>query len=428
MTSLQPNNARLRGPRGHHPVGGASVRGKPHVDRVTQCRPAARGLTDRRAGCIRVYVDHWIRSGRSTSPQDRARLALREHRFDGALVASPGLVAFLTGHVLPAHLGFPSRDGRLERPTLALITDRELVTIGVTPRPASGDVVAYGAAGRGLFDGVEGYAPLAEVIAGVGLTRGRLAVEASLVPSAAVDAVRRIAPSLELLPLDDALRAARASKSDEEVEGLCAALALCDAGQNAMRGAVCPGASEGQLYAAAVAAMIEAAGDFVVPLGEVQVGARGELMMGGPTSAAIGEGELAMCDLAPRHPNGWWGDSCLTVACGEPGEDVRATWGRLADALEAGRERLRPGVTAGEVYAAVAQHAGEQPGHAGHGIGRDHFEEPRIAPGGSEPLADGAVIVLEPGSYGDGRGMRIEHAFRVGPDGGVPLSTFRLEL
>src|SRR5205807_10469573 len=56
------------------------------------------------------------------SPLERTREAMRAAGVDAVLAASPGLVAFLTGHVVPAHLAYPSRDGRLEKPTLALVT------------------------------------------------------------------------------------------------------------------------------------------------------------------------------------------------------------------------------------------------------------------------------------------------------------------
>ncbi len=356
-------------------------------------------------------------------------MALAERDLNAALVASPGLVAFLTGHVIPAHLGFPSRDGRLEKPTLALITATDACTFGMAPAPSVGVAIPYGKAGRALFDAPAAYAVLKDAIAARGiLRRGRLAVEAGLLPAAALEAVREGAPSVKIEPLDDAFKFARQLKSTDELVGLREALALCDAGQAAVRAAVAPGVTEGEFYAAAIAAMIARADGYVVPLGEIQVGPRTALGMGGPTAVAVGDGELVMCDLAPRHPNGWWGDSCLTVACGDPPARDRAVWQELSDGLKAGADALRPGVTAGKVYAAVARHAGEQPGHAGHAIGRDHYEEPKILPDNPERLVDGAVIVLEPGRYRDGRGLRIEHAFRVTPDGGERLSTFGLEL
>lgn len=371
-------------------------------------------------------VDSWIQS--AGGALERARRAMATAKVDAVFVASPGLVAFLTGHVVPAYLAYPSRDGRLEKPALALVTAEDAVTVAVSPDPAVGLGMPYGEGGRGLADGVAAFSAVTEVAGGLGLTRGSIAVEAGLVPAAAVDALRAAAPGAQLIALDGLLRDARMPKSDAELTELRRAIALCDAGQDAVRAAVAPGVTEGELYAAAVRAMIAAAGELVISVGEIQVGVRGALMMGPPTSAAIAAGELAMSDLAPRHPNGWWGDSCLTVACGEPSAEQRATWRLLRDALEAGRERLRPGVTAREVYEAVARHAGPQPGHAGHGIGRDHFEEPRIAPDDDTPLPADAVIVLEPGAYDDRQGMRLEHAFRVTADGGEPLSAFSLEL
>jgi Xaa-Pro aminopeptidase len=43
-------------------------------------------------------------------------------------------------------------------------------------------------------------------------------------------------------------------------------------------------------------------------------------------------------------------------------------------------------------------------------------------------IPEDAVIVLEPGRYQDGFGIRVEWAFRVRPGGGEPLTHFPLEL
>ena len=361
---------------------------------------------------------------------ERARVAIRAAGIDGVLAGSPGLVAFLTGHVIPAHLAFPSRDARLEKPTLALVTCDEAITIGCDPQPALGLAVAYGDGSRGLHDGPEAFAAVADAVNSLGLAAGRLRVELSAVPAGALAAVRNTSPGLVVEPLDDLLKEVKAIKSDEELDGLRAAIGLADAGQEAVRAAAAEGIMELQLYAAAVKAMNERAGSLVVSLCELQVGARAEdcLRNAVPTDARLARGELVMSDLAPRHPNGWWADSCLTVACGEIADDVRRDWKALHDGLEAGRELLRPGVRAGDVYDRVARYAGEQLGHVGHSIGRDHFEEPRLSPGSDETIPEGAVLVLEPGRYADGRGMRLEHAFQASPDGGVPLSTFSLAL
>jgi Xaa-Pro aminopeptidase len=51
-----------------------------------------------------------------------------------------------------------------------------------------------------------------------------------------------------------------------------------------------------------------------------------------------------------------------------------------------------------------------------------------IVAGSEETLPERAVIVLEPGRYVAGRGMRLEWAFRVTRAGGEPLTSFPLEL
>ncbi len=358
----------------------------------------------------------------------RARQAMITAGVDAVLVGSPGLVAFLTGHVIPSHLAYPSRDGRMEKPTLALVTRDGLATIGSMPTPSVGNVVPYGIGARGLSDNSDAFAAVLAAAKTLGLRAGKLAVELALVPAGALAAISEACPALKVLPLDRLFSASKSVKDADELKGIAEALALCDAGQNAVRAAVVSGQSELDFYCAAVQAMNKCAGSLVLSLGEVQVGSRGELMMGAPTGAQIADGELVMCDLAPRHPNGWWGDSCITVACGQPDITAKTVWRELRDGMEAGREMLRPGIAACDVYAQLERYAGYLHGHGGHSIGRDHYEDPHIGPNNTEQLLEDTVIVLEPGRYGAGRGMRIEHAFRVTPSGGVPLSTFDLAL
>src|SRR5205823_6186055 len=116
------------------------ARGCPRSARCRACaRRIGRGRTARRGR-------------RVTPPLERAREAMRAAGFDAVLAASPGLVAFLTGHVLPAHLAYPSRDGRLEKPTLALVTQGAALTVGVDPKPSVGEAVSYGSGRSGLAD------------------------------------------------------------------------------------------------------------------------------------------------------------------------------------------------------------------------------------------------------------------------------------
>ncbi len=361
-------------------------------------------------------------------PLTRARDAARKAGIDWIVAASPGLVAFLTGHVMPPHLAFPSRDGRLEKPTLALVGPEEVATIGARPEPERGLARPYGEGARGTFEDAAAFAAVVAAARELGLKGGRVAVEMAWVPAGVIAALEAAIAGLEITPLGSLLTRAKAQKSAGELAGMREALAVTDAGQVAFRKAVGPGASELDLYAEVVRAINERAGGMALALSEIQVGARTEVGMTAPTALRLQAGQLAMCDLAPRHPNGWWGDSCSTIACAEPSEQQRRIWSELRDGMEAGRNALRPGVRAGAVYDAVVKAGGDLTHHAGHSIGRDHFEEPAIKPGIQDEIPEDAVIVLEPGRYQDGFGIRIEWAFRVTPDGGEPMTHFPLEL
>jgi Xaa-Pro aminopeptidase len=361
------------------------------------------------------------------TPLERARKAMAEAGFDGVIAASPGLVAFLTGHVLPAHLAYPSRDGRLEKPTIAVASLTRAVTIGVDPKPAVGESVRYGDDRIGLADGPERFRAVAEEVGSMNLAGGRLAVELAWVPAGALCALVELKPRASIEPLDGLLQTAKAIKSDQEATAISDACSLADVAQGAIRHALAPGVTELELYAEAVRAIQEAAQGFAICGAEIQAGRRGELGMGPPEANVVKRGDLVMSDVYVRHPNGWWSDSCSTLACVELAGNARHIWQALLDGLRAGQEMLRPDVLAGDVYAAISHFAGEQPGHAGHSIGRDHFEEPAILPGSTDRLPEGAVIALEPGKYGRGSGMRLEWAFRVTPAGGVPMTSFSLD-
>ncbi|MCB0162029.1 MAG: M24 family metallopeptidase, partial [Caldilineaceae bacterium] len=63
------------------------------------------------------------------------------------------------------------------------------------------------------------------------------------------------------------------------------------------------------------------------------------------------------------------------------------------------------------------------PHHTGHGVGVSGHEEPRIVPYNDRVLAEGMVILLEPGIYLPGvTGVRQEDALLVTADGATLLT------
>lgn len=236
---------------------------------------------------------------------------------------------------------------------------------------------------------------------------------ASLPGSVALELVRR---GVELVDVGSSLRAARAVKDPDEVDAIRAAIRIADAGQAAARESFASGRRELDVYAAACAAMESEAAARVPLLADVVTGKRTAEVGGPPSDRVIENGDLLLVDLVPRL-GGYWGDSCATIALGDPPEAVARAHRAATDALRRGIDMLRPGVRAGEVDDVVRktiEHAGgSYPHHSGHGLGTAFHEAPRIIPGGDRVLEAGMVVALEPGVYTETWGLRVEHVVLI---------------
>jgi len=227
------------------------------------------------------------------------------------------------------------------------------------------------------------------------------------------------------------LRAARAVKDPDEIEALRAAIAIADAGQAAARGAARAGETELSIWASVRSAMENAAGGRIPVLADLVSGERAAEVGGPPTGRVLGEVDLVLVDLVPRL-GAYWADSCTTVATGEPVPAARRAHAAAVAALEQAVEQCRPGARAGDVDArareSIEAAGGSYPHHTGHGIGVAFHEEPRVIPGSDRVLEEGMVVALEPGTYGDGFGVRVEQVVLVAASGPEILSGHDLSL
>ncbi|MFI5272932.1 MAG: type I methionyl aminopeptidase [Ktedonobacterales bacterium] len=115
-------------------------------------------------------------------------------------------------------------------------------------------------------------------------------------------------------------------------------------------------------------------------------------------------GDIIGIDIGVLH-KGWIGDACRTYAVGA----IDAASQRLMDValrcLELGIEQAQPGKRLGDIGAAVQRHA-EANGFssvrelAGHGVGRQLWEEPSVlhfgTPGTGLEIRPGMVFTIEP--------------------------------
>ena len=114
--------------------------------------------------------------------------------------------------------------------------------------------------------------------------------------------------------------------------------------------------------------------------------------------------------------DGYCSDLTRTIWLGDrPSDEFRRIYDIVLTAQEMAEERIEAGMLGREgheIAHEVIRRAGygEQFGHGlGHGVGLEIHEDPRLAPSGAIPLADGHVVTVEPGIYLPGwGGIRIE--------------------
>lgn len=256
-----------------------------------------------------------------------------------------------------------------------------------------------------------------------------LSVDLASLPGSLVAALA--GRGVELVDVRGSLHTARAVKDPDELDAIRAAVRIADAGQAAARSALEAGRTELELWKATRAAMEAAAGGRVPVSADLVTGERTAEVGGPPGNRAAGEGDLLLVDLVPRL-GAYWADSCATVALGRVRDEVERAHAAACEALERTIEMLRPGTRAGDIDAAargiVERVDGSYPHHTGHGIGTSFHEAPRIVPGSERVLEAGMVVALEPGTYADDWGVRVERVALVTDDESEILSGHDISL
>lgn len=140
-------------------------------------------------------------------------------------------------------------------------------------------------------------------------------------------------------------------------------------------------------------------------------------------SGPLHAGEPIVMDIFPQHKaSRYWADMTRTVSKGEPSAEILKMYEVVKRAQDAGIKALRPGITGREVHEMVedvifaAGYDTLRPGqqHAtiekdalpkgfihgtGHGVGLEIHEAPSVGRSGTDPLAAGDVVTVEPGVY-----------------------------
>jgi Xaa-Pro dipeptidase len=219
-----------------------------------------------------------------------------------------------------------------------------------------------------------------------------------------------------------ALRAFRAVKQREELDLLAEAARLTDRATDSIWEQVRIGMSEREIASRLTALVQElGAGGAFTPL--VQSGPNSALPHLGPTDRRLGRGDLLLLDFGARH-RGYNADTTRMAVAGEADQEQLKVHRAVLDAHDRAIEKIREGVTSGEVDAA-ARKSLEKAGYGdrfihrtGHGLGLEAHELPNLEPDGAARLEAGNVVTVEPGVYVPGwGGVRIGDDIVVETDG-----------
>ena len=161
----------------------------------------------------------------------------------------------------------------------------------------------------------------------------------------------------------------------------------------------------------------------------VASGARSAWAHARPTSKPLRKNELVVLDQGAIL-RGYCSDMTRTIYLGKAPRKVRSLYSAVLEAQEAGKQAIRPGVTAGDVDRA-ARNALKRlrldryfTHSLGHGLGLEVHEMPRLGKGEQTVLQEGMVLTVEPGVYIEGLGgIRIEDDVVVTAKGSVDLTS-----
>jgi methionyl aminopeptidase len=197
--------------------------------------------------------------------------------------------------------------------------------------------------------------------------------------------------------------------SEEDLAGMERAGQVTRAVLDAMKAAVRPGITTGELDEAGAAVMRSLGGKSGPKLvysfpGYSCISVNDEVVHGIPGARKLANGDLVKLDVTVEV-DGYMGDACETIGVGEISSERERLIGCASRAFHAGLSAVHPGAHAYDIGRAI-QKAVHAEGFSvvrdlgGHGIGRTIHERPMIPndydPRCSDELTEGLVFTIEP--------------------------------
>jgi Xaa-Pro aminopeptidase len=241
----------------------------------------------------------------------------------------------------------------------------------------------------------------------------------------------------EIVPAEPLLGPIKATKSPAEVALLRKAGQLTVVGLEAIKEAVCSDGSktEREIAADATAQMFEAGGDGAAMDIQIQSGPHAAYNNIRSTDRVVRPGDSILIEMGARYKE-YRTDIARGATYGEVDQRQVDIIRAAAEALGAGCDAVRTGLTAGELNAVIekslvdsgyAQYSAEARGYGtGHGIGTDiEEEEPWIRPNSRFELGENMVMALKASIFvPDLAGVRVEDEVLVTKTGADILTPY----
>ena len=343
-----------------------------------------------------------------------------------ALALNPGpTLAYLTG--LHFHL--------MERPVVGLFTaqgEAALVLPELEREKLSGTNFRAFAYGEDPATWGEAFRRALEALR---LTAARIGVEPTRLRVLELRFLEEAAPQATFPSAAEVVAELRQRKDAEEVALMRQAVRVAEEAFRATLAAFRVGMTERELAAELVVQLLRHGSAPELPFQPIVAsGPNAANPHATPTDRPIQPGDLVIVDWG-ANVEGYFSDLTRTLAVGDLDLELERIAAIVAQANQAGREAVRPGLPVGEVDAA-ARRVITEAGYGeffihrtGHGLGLEVHEPPFIYAENHRPLEPGMTFTVEPGIYLPGRGgVRIEDNVVVTPDGGETLSTLPREL
>lgn len=346
-------------------------------------------------------------------------LAAAEHLDAIALVPGPNLF-YLTG--LSFHLS--------ERPTVGLFP------LDQPPALILPALEASKGSGFTLFPYTDaaGYEmAFQQAMTALQLTGARLGVETHRMRLWEARILEHHAPQAQLLPADKLLATQRMSKEPQEIAAMRRAVQVAEDAFRAWLPQLHAGMTEKEAAARLITALLTGGADSLAFDPIVASGPHGALPHAVAGDRPFQPGDWIVVDWGAKV-DGYDSDITRMVTCGAPTGKLVEIHRLVCQANAAGRDAVRPGVTAGQVDAAtraVIESAGYGPEfmhRTGHGLGLEAHEPPFIVAGSETKLIPGMTFTVEPGIYLAGLGgIRMEDDVMVSVTGVETLTTLPRE-